>query len=95
MDYIQFVKTKGVEDLKEMIQKSGCRSIYLMDFHVFDPEDLSLNAKVFLWPKNILHVFQLSDEVRILMLKNGFDLKFPFQVQTFFFKVYSRDVVFF
>ncbi|KAG7518207.1 dynein heavy chain 12, axonemal [Solea senegalensis] len=63
MDYILSTKTEGIAGLKEKIQKSCCRTLYLMDVHIFEPEDLKLNATVFLWPKNILHVFQLSDEL--------------------------------
>lgn len=32
-----------------------------------EPEDLELNSTVFLWPQELLHVFELSDEVILPM----------------------------
>ncbi|XP_054464751.1 dynein axonemal heavy chain 12 [Anoplopoma fimbria] len=60
---INFTKTKGIAELNEKIKEAFCRLIYLLDVHIIEPEDLELNTTVFLWPKEILHVFELSDEV--------------------------------
>lgn len=38
---------------------------YLLDVFTFDPEGLSLNATVLLWPQNINPVFDENDEVNI------------------------------
>jgi hypothetical protein len=44
-------------------QEAYNRLGYLLDVHVFDQEYLELNSTVFLWPQNILPVFELNDEV--------------------------------
>ncbi|XP_049921653.1 dynein axonemal heavy chain 12 [Epinephelus moara] len=62
-DHIGFNKTKGIEELNERIKEAYCRLIYLLDVHIIEPEDLELNATVFLWPQKLLQVFELSDEV--------------------------------
>lgn len=49
-------------------QEAYCRLIYLLDVHIIEPEDMELNSTVFLWPLNILHVFELNDEVMLLCL---------------------------
>ncbi|XP_034447227.1 dynein heavy chain 12, axonemal [Hippoglossus hippoglossus] len=63
VDYIHFTKTKSIAELNEKIKEAYNRLIYLLDVHIVEPEDLELNSTVFLWPENILHVFELSDEV--------------------------------
>nr|XP_046251760.1 dynein axonemal heavy chain 12 isoform X2 [Scatophagus argus] len=63
IDYIDFMKTKGIVELHDKIKEAYCRLMYLLDIHIFEPEDLELNSAVFLWPQKILHVFMLSDEV--------------------------------
>uniref|UniRef100_A0A8C5ATC2 Dynein, axonemal, heavy chain 12 n=1 Tax=Gadus morhua TaxID=8049 RepID=A0A8C5ATC2_GADMO len=59
----------NTEDMTEMITyvtdiKANAynRLGYLLDVHVFDQEYLELNSTVFLWPQNILPVFELNDE---------------------------------
>lgn len=42
--------------------------MYILDVHIIEPEDLELNATVFLWPQKILHAFDLSDKVRLVLL---------------------------
>ncbi|KAG7228180.1 hypothetical protein INR49_013343 [Caranx melampygus] len=63
VEYINFTKTTGIAQLNEKIMESLSRVIYLSDVHIIEPEDLKLNATVFLWPKNILHVFELNEEL--------------------------------
>uniref|UniRef100_A0A4W6DYT1 Dynein axonemal heavy chain 12 n=1 Tax=Lates calcarifer TaxID=8187 RepID=A0A4W6DYT1_LATCA len=63
IDYINFIKTKGIAELSEKIKEAYGRVIYLLDVHIIEPEDLELNTTVFRWPENILHDFELSDEV--------------------------------
>lgn len=48
------------------LQEASARLLHLLDVYIFEPEDLKLNSAVFLWPKNILHAFELSNEVCIL-----------------------------
>uniref|UniRef100_A0A3Q2YVI0 Dynein heavy chain linker domain-containing protein n=1 Tax=Hippocampus comes TaxID=109280 RepID=A0A3Q2YVI0_HIPCM len=59
--YIEATKTKGIALLHERI-KAYSRLSYLLDVHIFEPEDLDLNSTVFMWPLKILEVFELSDE---------------------------------
>nr|XP_057908676.1 dynein axonemal heavy chain 12-like isoform X2 [Doryrhamphus excisus] len=63
IQYIELTKTKGITLLKERIMKAYSRLSYLLDVHIFEPEDLELNSTVFLWPLKIGEVFELSDEV--------------------------------
>lgn len=43
---------------------------YLLDVYLFEPEDLTLNATVLLWPQNINPIFDENDDVNINFLKN-------------------------
>ncbi|XP_056131285.1 dynein axonemal heavy chain 12 [Lampris incognitus] len=61
--YITYTKTEGIAVLHEKIVEAQCRLNYLMDVYIFEPEDLELNSTVFLWPRNILPVFELNDKV--------------------------------
>ncbi|XP_067384444.1 dynein axonemal heavy chain 12 [Channa argus] len=63
IDYINSTKTKGITDLNEKINEAYCRVVYLLDVHMIEPDDLELNSTVFLWPLNILNVFELNEEV--------------------------------
>ncbi|XP_029975539.1 dynein heavy chain 12, axonemal [Salarias fasciatus] len=62
-EYVSVTKTKSIAVLNEKIKEAYHRLVYLLDVYIFEPEDLELNSTVFLWPKNILHVFKQSDEV--------------------------------
>uniref|UniRef100_A0A3Q3B332 Dynein axonemal heavy chain 12 n=1 Tax=Kryptolebias marmoratus TaxID=37003 RepID=A0A3Q3B332_KRYMA len=62
-EYIKSTKTKGVAELNEKIKEACDRLLYLLNVHIFEPEDLELNSTVFLWPENIPHAFELNDEV--------------------------------
>ncbi|XP_049610508.1 dynein axonemal heavy chain 12-like [Syngnathus scovelli] len=61
--YIETTKKTGIALLHERIKKAYSRLSYLLDVHIFEPEDLELNSTVFMWPLKILEVFELSDEV--------------------------------
>ncbi|KAK7884177.1 hypothetical protein WMY93_027300 [Mugilogobius chulae] len=61
--YINFTKTTGLLQLKKKISESLKRLLYLLDVHIFEPDDLKLHATVFLWPQNVLQAFELHDEV--------------------------------
>ncbi|XP_010788876.1 dynein heavy chain 12, axonemal [Notothenia coriiceps] len=63
IDHIQFTKAKGIAELNTKLKEAYLRLMYILDVHIIEPEDLELNATVFLWPRKILHVFDLSDEV--------------------------------
>ncbi|XP_071374585.1 dynein axonemal heavy chain 12 [Centroberyx affinis] len=69
--YISDTKTNGIAKLNEKIMKTYYRLNYLLDVHIFEPEDLELNSTVFLWPQNILPVFELNDEVMEKAKKKG------------------------
>ncbi|XP_037539995.1 dynein heavy chain 12, axonemal [Nematolebias whitei] len=62
-EYIKFTKTKGVVQLSERLKEACSKLLYLLNVYIFEPEDLELNLIVFHWPQNILHAFELSDEV--------------------------------
>uniref|UniRef100_A0A3Q2XVH1 Dynein heavy chain linker domain-containing protein n=1 Tax=Hippocampus comes TaxID=109280 RepID=A0A3Q2XVH1_HIPCM len=59
IDYIETTKTQSIALLHEKIKS---RLSYLLDVHIFEPEDLELNSTVFMWPLKIQEVFKLSDE---------------------------------
>ncbi|KAM9856226.1 dynein axonemal heavy chain 12 [Aulostomus maculatus] len=63
IDFIDFTKRKSIAHLHEKIKETCCRLMYLLDVHIFEPEDIKLNSAVFLWPQKILHVLELNDEV--------------------------------
>ncbi|KAK5863728.1 hypothetical protein PBY51_000737 [Eleginops maclovinus] len=69
--HINFTKAKGIAELNEKIKQAYLRLIYILDVHIIEPEDLELNTIVFLWPKKILHVFDLSDEVMTKAKQKG------------------------
>ncbi|XP_068600100.1 dynein axonemal heavy chain 12 [Brachionichthys hirsutus] len=62
-DYINSTKSKVMTELHEKIEEAHCRLNYLQDVHIFEREDLELNATVALWPQKILSVFELADGV--------------------------------
>uniref|UniRef100_A0A674AUS2 Dynein axonemal heavy chain 12 n=1 Tax=Salmo trutta TaxID=8032 RepID=A0A674AUS2_SALTR len=62
--YIGHAKTKGIEELNAKIMETHHRLNYLLDVHIFDPEDLELNSTVLIWPQNIYPVFDLNDEAK-------------------------------
>nr|XP_061802869.1 dynein axonemal heavy chain 12-like [Nerophis lumbriciformis] len=63
IDYIEITKTQNIALLHEKIKKSHQRLSYLLDVHIFEPEDLDLNSTVLTWPLKIQEVFEISDEV--------------------------------
>uniref|UniRef100_G3NDR4 Dynein axonemal heavy chain 12 n=1 Tax=Gasterosteus aculeatus aculeatus TaxID=481459 RepID=G3NDR4_GASAC len=63
VDHIHFTKTKGIAELNEKMQEALSRLMYILEVHLVEPEDEELNTTLFLWPKKILHAFELSDEV--------------------------------
>uniref|UniRef100_A0A8C7T568 Dynein axonemal heavy chain 12 n=1 Tax=Oncorhynchus mykiss TaxID=8022 RepID=A0A8C7T568_ONCMY len=62
--YIGHAKTKGIEELNAKIMETHHRLNYLLDVHIFDPEDLELNSTVLIWPQKIYPVFDLNDEAK-------------------------------
>lgn len=44
-------------------QEAISRLAYLLDVHIFKPDDVELNSTVFLWPKKIHYVFESNDAV--------------------------------
>ncbi|CAL8325422.1 unnamed protein product [Merluccius merluccius] len=63
ISYVAHIKTEGIAVLQEKIMDAYRRLNYLLDVHDFEPEHLELNSTVFLWPQNILPIFELNDEV--------------------------------
>ncbi|XP_068180564.1 dynein axonemal heavy chain 12 [Antennarius striatus] len=62
-DYITSTKSKVITELHGKIEEAHCRLNYLLDVHIFEAQDLELNATVALWPQKILSVFELAEEV--------------------------------
>nr|XP_046220993.1 dynein axonemal heavy chain 12 [Oncorhynchus gorbuscha] len=69
--YIGHAKTKGIEELNSKIMETHHRLNYLLDVHIFDPEDLELNSTVLIWPQKIYPVFDLNDEVMLKAKQKG------------------------
>ncbi|XP_055788183.1 dynein axonemal heavy chain 12 isoform X2 [Salvelinus fontinalis] len=69
--YIGHAKTKGIEELNAKIMETHHRLNYLLDVHIFDPEDLELNSTVLIWPQKIYPVFDLNDEVMLKAKQKG------------------------
>ncbi|XP_045065490.1 dynein axonemal heavy chain 12 [Coregonus clupeaformis] len=69
--YIGHAKTKGIEELNAKIMETHHRLNYLLDVHIFDPEDLELNSTVLIWPQKIYPVFDLNDEVMLKAKQRG------------------------
>jgi dynein heavy chain len=66
MDMINFVKearTAGLTALKERITNSFSRLNYLLDVHIFDPEEIDLNETVLTWPNQIEPIFEQNDDL--------------------------------
>ncbi|XP_061667239.1 dynein axonemal heavy chain 12-like [Syngnathoides biaculeatus] len=63
IDYIEITKTQSIVLLHEKIKKAQIRLSFLLDVHIFEPEDLELNSTVFMWPLKIQEVFEVSDGV--------------------------------
>uniref|UniRef100_H3DKJ5 Dynein axonemal heavy chain 7 n=1 Tax=Tetraodon nigroviridis TaxID=99883 RepID=H3DKJ5_TETNG len=73
IDFINYTKTTGIDELREKIQEVCYRLFYLCDVHTFEKEEMELNATVFVWPEKILGIFQLCDEVIETAKENGMD----------------------
>ncbi|KAF7693120.1 hypothetical protein HF521_008436 [Silurus meridionalis] len=63
IEYIEQVKTIGLEELGIKIKEVHNRLNYLLDVHIFDVEDLKLHSTVLMWPQNILPIFDQSAEI--------------------------------
>ncbi|XP_053147136.1 dynein axonemal heavy chain 12 isoform X3 [Hemicordylus capensis] len=61
--YIDKAKTIGIQKLYERIKECQRRMNYFLDVHLFEPEDLTLNATVLLWPQNINPIFDENDDI--------------------------------
>ncbi|KAG5839016.1 hypothetical protein ANANG_G00229870 [Anguilla anguilla] len=69
--FISHSRTKGMEELYVKIMETHRRLNILLDLHLFEPEDLELNSTVLLWPRNMLPVFDLGDEVLLSAKRKG------------------------
>ncbi|XP_028906396.1 dynein heavy chain 12, axonemal isoform X2 [Ornithorhynchus anatinus] len=63
VSYVEMARTVGIEQLNSRIKESYRQMAYLLDVFNFIPEDLMLNAKVLMWPRNINPIFDKNDEL--------------------------------
>ncbi|KAJ8333348.1 hypothetical protein SKAU_G00422440 [Synaphobranchus kaupii] len=69
--FISHSRTKGMDELHVKIVETHRRLNILLDLHIFEAEDLELNSTVLLWPRNMLPVFDLGDEVLLSSKRKG------------------------
>ncbi|XP_029142079.1 dynein heavy chain 12, axonemal [Protobothrops mucrosquamatus] len=69
--FIDKAKTIGIQKLYERIKECQRRMNYLLDIYLFEPEDLTLNATVLLWPQNINPIFDENDEIIEMSKRKG------------------------
>ena len=60
MKYIETVKLKEIQELKEEIGKAKKRLDFLLTYSFMSEEDIKLNGVTFTWPSRILPIFDLS-----------------------------------
>ncbi|NXE11184.1 DYH7 protein, partial [Lophotis ruficrista] len=63
IDYVQKVKTKGIQELLLRIKERYRQMNYFFDVFLFAPEDIALNATVVLWPKKINPIFDEHEDL--------------------------------
>ncbi|XP_075690041.1 dynein axonemal heavy chain 12 [Rhinoderma darwinii] len=61
--FVEQAKSKSIVELKTRITECQRRMNYLLDVHLFLPDDIVLNSTVLLWPKNINPVFDENDQL--------------------------------
>ncbi|XP_058027873.1 dynein axonemal heavy chain 12 [Ahaetulla prasina] len=69
--FIDKAKTIGIQRLYERIKECQRRMNYLLDVYLFEPEDLTLNATVLLWPQNINPIFDENDDIIEMSKRKG------------------------
>ncbi|XP_013912660.1 PREDICTED: dynein heavy chain 12, axonemal isoform X1 [Thamnophis sirtalis] len=69
--FIDKAKTIGIQKLYERIKECQRRMNYLLDVYLFEPEDLTLNATVLLWPQNINPIFDENDDIIEMSKRKG------------------------
>jgi dynein heavy chain len=60
MKYIESVKLKEIQELKEEMAKAKKRLDFLLTYSFMSEEDVKLNGVTFTWPSRILPIFDLS-----------------------------------
>uniref|UniRef100_A0A8C9V3D7 Dynein axonemal heavy chain 12 n=1 Tax=Scleropages formosus TaxID=113540 RepID=A0A8C9V3D7_SCLFO len=63
ISYVEYIKTKGIEELNTRILDIKRVLYYLLDVYIFDSEDLRLNSTALTWPQKINPVFDLNNEI--------------------------------
>ncbi|XP_063147830.1 dynein axonemal heavy chain 12 [Candoia aspera] len=69
--FIEKAKTIGIQKLYERIKECQRRMNYLLDVYLFEPQDLTLNATVLLWPQNINPIFDENDDIIEMSKRKG------------------------
>ena len=59
MKYIESVKLKEIQELKEEMSKAKKRLDFLLNYSFMSEEDIKLNGVTFTWPSRILPIFDL------------------------------------
>ncbi|KAL3853467.1 hypothetical protein ACJMK2_017003 [Sinanodonta woodiana] len=63
ISFVEKARTTGMVLLNERIKQSKDRLAYLIDVHLFSPEDIDLNCEALTWPKRINPVFDENEEL--------------------------------
>jgi hypothetical protein len=60
---MEIAKSTGYQTLIERIKALIASMTFLLDTYLFPKEDLDLNARVLMWPADIMPVFDENEEV--------------------------------
>lgn len=60
---MDIAKSTGLTSLEKRIKELLNSITYLLEIHLFPKEDINLNSRTLLWPKEILPIFEKNEEV--------------------------------
>ncbi|GFO15606.1 dynein, axonemal, heavy chain 12 [Plakobranchus ocellatus] len=59
--YMEEVRTKKMSALRQRVQDSASRLMYLIDRFIFNEADMAMNSQVLTWPDRIMPIFDAND----------------------------------
>ncbi|RUS86015.1 hypothetical protein EGW08_006227, partial [Elysia chlorotica] len=59
--YMEEVRTKKMGPLRQRVQDSASRLMYLIDRFIFNEADMAMNSQVLTWPDRIMPIFDAND----------------------------------
>ncbi|XP_060934159.1 dynein axonemal heavy chain 12-like [Limanda limanda] len=71
IEFIDFIKTKGVAQLEKKVDDARFNMMMLFDYAIFDNEDLVHNSILIRWPEKIQHVLELNEDILFTSKKKG------------------------